>query len=241
MTPQRDFFWNEKAMANKEKQKQRLFLDLGANYGQSVAAFLNWKGEESKNYDVYSFEPNIEFIPGWIHKVMPVQNQFASIHLIPAALGSSEKSSLIYFDGWQLSQFGGVDQRKRAVISFNFSKWFREISKDYNEIIIKMDIEGAEYNLIREMEKDGLLNRVSQLFIEIHGHKRGYTKKDTQELIGIIYKNGLSPLMWEACVETDQLKFDPKISFARITTDLEVREDTEDFNGVHEYVMEKEC
>ena len=109
MTNQKNFFWKDERSLSSIRDKRKLFLDLGANVGQSVTAFLNWKGEEAKRYDVYSFEPNIEFIPEWINKVMPLQDSFASINLIPAALGSSESKQLIYFDGWQLSQFGGVD------------------------------------------------------------------------------------------------------------------------------------
>ena len=236
MTNQKNFFWKDERSLSSIRDKRKLFLDLGANVGQSVTAFLNWKGEEAKRYDVYSFEPNIEFIPEWINKVMPLQDSFASINLIPAALGSSESKQLIYFDGWQLSQFGGVDQRKRAVISFDFVKWFKEISASYIEIIMKMDIEGGEYNLIMDIAKEGILERVSELFIEIHGHKRGYSSKETQELIAMIYKNGIAPLMWEACAETNQLKFDPRTTYARIVTDLENIKNTKDFNGIHKYV-----
>ena len=99
-----------------------------------------------------------------------------------------------------------------------------------------MDIEGGEYNLIMDIAKEGILERVSELFIEIHGHKRGYSSKETQELIAMIYKNGIAPLMWEACAETNQLKFDPRTTYARIVTDLENIKNTKDFNGIHKYV-----
>jgi len=238
MSTHKTFFWNEGSPLSEAFEERKLFLDLGANYGQSVAAFLNWKGHDSHNFDVYSFEPNIEFIPGWIARVMPLQDHFSSINLIPAALGSSETTSLIYFDGWQLSQFGGINQRKRAVISFDFVGWFKDLSASYSEIILKMDIEGAEYNLVSRLAKEGLLGRISQLFIEIHGHKRGYTAKETQKLIAQIYKSGLSPLMWEACAKTNTLKYDPRAFFARITTDLEHLNDMKDFNEIHKYIVE---
>jgi FkbM family methyltransferase len=238
MSNSKSFFWNESPPARDGSRERGLFLDLGANYGQSVVAFLNWKGQETYNFDVYSFEPNIEFIPGWIDRVMPLQGQFSSINLIPAAVGSSETTSLIYFDGWQLSEFGGVDQRKRAVISFDFVSWFREISASYKQILLKMDIEGAEYNLVSRLADEGLLIRVSQLFIEIHGHKRGYSERETQRLIAQIYKCGLTPLMWEACAQTNTLKYDPQSFFARITTELEHLNVVRDFNGIHKYTIE---
>lgn len=191
-----------------------VFIDLGSNFGQSVEAFKRWKGISSCNYDVFCFEANIEFIPQLISRILPLQSEFSDLQILPVAAHTN--NTFVEFDGWQLSEFGkDVSYRRRLVPAIDFVDWFARISHRYDDIILKMDIEGAEYQIIHSLAKTRELQKVTQLFIEIHGERSGFTSSDTQLLINTIYRCGIAPYMWE-CDVNDGLLYDPEKIFAQI-------------------------
>ncbi len=232
---QQPFFFK----ANQPKKAPKVFLDLGSNVGQSIIAFLNWKQDKAIDYDVFCFEPNIEFLPEWLMNVLTLQEHFASINLIPAAVGCNTDDMLIEFDGWQLAKFGGVRSRDRLVQTFDFAKWFSLIVQKYSYVVLKMDIEGAEYDLIHELSNLALLRSIDVLFMEIHGHKRGYSQMQTDQLISVIYANGIAPYLWEADSESKKLLFDPNQEFARIVPSFSKERNTVDFHSLHSIVLER--
>lgn len=53
-----------------------------------------------------------------------------------------------------------------AVLCFDFSRWLRELVAD--EIVVKMDIEGAEVQVLEKMIEDGTDSLVDELLVEWH-------------------------------------------------------------------------
>ena len=222
--------------SNSQTRANKVFFDLGAHVGESVIEFHKWKGSNSRFYDVISFEPNIEFIPDWIRNVMPLQNEFNSINLIPNIVGCHPSEQVAAFDGWQLAKFGGERWRDRMVPTFDFPKWLSDLAGQYDEIILKMDIEGAEYQLINRLAEENLLKHVSMLLMEIHDHKRGFNNKDTDLLISKIYSHGVTPYLWEA---GEEHAYNIKTEIARIVTHGSKEMSAVDFRGLHKIVVEK--
>lgn len=175
----------------------KLFLDLGAHEGQSLIAFSNWKGDSAREYDIYSFEANIEALPNLWNTRSKLIACGLKINIIPCLVGCS--GMLASFDGWQLSEFGKdqYDKRRQCPV-FDISFWLSSIIEKYSEIVVKMDIEGAEYFLIPQMASFGVLDKINELFVEIHGPKRGFSRADTQRLINLVYSYGVTPCVWEA-------------------------------------------
>lgn len=48
---------------------------------------------------------------------------------------------------------------------------FSNFIKDYDDILLRMDIEGEEYNVLEKMIKDGSINKIKYLDVEFHGHR----------------------------------------------------------------------
>ena len=192
----------------------RLFLDCGSNIGQSVQAFQSWKKEDASQYDVICFEANIEFIPPLMSRIAIYQSKFKSINLLVLAV--DDHWGTTNFDGWQLSEFGTDNAKKRRVVPcMDFPDWFANSTDNYEEIILKLDIEGAEYKVLEKMHRLNCLSKITQLFVEFHGFKRNFSSQDTQRMISLVYKNGLSPYMWECSVQ-GELMHDPTHTMARI-------------------------
>jgi len=215
----------------------KLFIDLGAYAGQSVLAFLTWKSEAAKDYDIISFEANIEFIQKWIDNILPLQQSFRTVNLIPCVVGSGSSNQLVSFDGWKLAEIqGAATHRQRLAPAFDFITWFKSIIAPDQEIILKIDIEGAEYELIEKMVSHNLLRNVTTLFMEIHGPKHGFDISRTNQLIHSIYEAGAKPYLWETT--GNSILYDPKVNMARIVPNDSDTGREVDFEGIHKIILE---
>lgn len=57
-------------------------------------------------------------------------------------------------------------QPPRPVECFDFSAWLERLNR--HEVVLKMDVEGAEYALLEHLIKTGMIKRVGLLLIEWH-------------------------------------------------------------------------
>jgi len=65
-------------------------------------------------------------------------------------------------------------------------------------IIIKLDIEGAEYEVLRKMKKDGTLSYVDEIYIEFHDRfMENENDKTTQQIIEGVKKLGVKFNQWD--------------------------------------------
>jgi len=150
----------------------RYFIDLGANDSCSTRIFRKLYDPKCK-YRIYAFEPEPEF-----------KDNFRNIKncvFLPYAAWISETTLNFYRDvrdkrkagGTLLLEKKGVSKHndKMAVQGFDFSNWISTNFKVDDEIILKMDIEGAEYQVIPKMFDDDTLNYISKINIEWHWYK----------------------------------------------------------------------
>lgn len=57
---------------------------------------------------------------------------------------------------------------KKLIDCFDFSAYVKSLDE---EVVMRMDIEGAEYEVLEKMFEDGTIERVKYLEIEFHGNK----------------------------------------------------------------------
>jgi len=55
--------------------------------------------------------------------------------------------------------------------------------------VLKMDIEGAEYDVIQDIVKSGLAQSIDQLLVEFHHHFSSFSTKDTQKAVEKLCNN----------------------------------------------------
>lgn len=133
----------------------KVVVDLGClerNGANSLATLA----DEYKPDRIYGFDPTL-LVPGK-----------AKVHGVPVIL--SQKAAWTH-DGTVLFHEDGTASRIGAygseVECFDFSAWLKKLKAD--EIIVKMDIEGAEVALIERMIEDGTDALLSELLVEWHG------------------------------------------------------------------------
>lgn len=155
-----------------------LFIDCGGYDGCSVIKFLT----SYPNFDVVSFEPNPEMhsyydeLPTTLVKKAAYTYDGTLEFLIDPVDGDGStlvKDKVVDFKG----QWANQDCPEMVVPCIDLSKYLREMAKLYDTIILKLDIEGAEYDVLEKLLEDGTLYYVNSLLCEFHWHKANIAKE----------------------------------------------------------------
>ena len=138
---------------------------------------------------VYAFDPTPRSIE-WIKK----QSLSKSFKFIPVGLGSNDgemeffpprKESSTHFSPIDRYDNLGVETIKAPV------KTLKSLAQEFCHQIIdllKMDIEGAEYDVIDNLEEQGV--EINQILIEFHHMYKGISLDDTKNAIDKLRKLG---------------------------------------------------
>jgi FkbM family methyltransferase len=179
---------------------RRAFLDLGANDGQSLARFhSDWQPRAATPYThVVAFEMNSAFRDVLLEALRPLQGtlEMAAVWISDGTMianmqtpGSrtATKHGILYNMTSSALQVGGVALNKyarsqrqqpateRAVLvrTVDFSSWLSRHFCHADDVAVKMDIEGAEFEVLEHLLRDGSAALVDTLAIEWHTSKRG--------------------------------------------------------------------
>lgn len=178
---------------------RNVFIDLGANVGDVSARFAS----ENPGYEVFCVEPNLDLIPQ-IHRraygVGQVFNVIAgaawvydgTIRLFSS--GEAEASTVVAgkveVNDWpQIDYSSGTETP-----CFDVSSWLLRNFALQDNVVMKMDVEGAEYEILRKMIQEKSIFLITRLLCEWHydrfpavtleTHKNIYTKvSETTQLI----------------------------------------------------------
>jgi len=150
---------------------QTKFLDCGAWTGCSVKlAKKLWPGCEC-----FSFEPD----PRNFHELSKQDTI-----IIKKAVWYKDSTTKLYLG---LSQSNSLFREKRSgevnpnnfitVETIDLSKWILDNLKINDYIVLKLNVEGAEYDILEKMHKDGILHWIDEFFIQWHWNKINVSKK----------------------------------------------------------------
>lgn len=94
---------------------------------------------------------------------------------------------------------GKVDRDNPITVRcINFSRWMQDNLRSSDYVILKLDIEGAEYDVLQRMLDDGSISIVKKLYIEFHQKKIGLPKQAHDQLVLKLRSVGLAPHAWDA-------------------------------------------
>lgn len=167
---------------HKSRGKRIVFIDCGAHVGKKLRKQVSL----FPHRDYFAFEPNPDLIPH-LHKV---KDSYPDTHIeilnkavwksddtIPFYLSKENSYGNIVTDGSTLlqgktpkhSKSGRIDYDNPIHIkSIDFSSWLKKNFQKCNYIILKMDIEGAEYEVLDKMINDQTIEYINEAFIEFH-------------------------------------------------------------------------
>jgi FkbM family methyltransferase len=141
----------------------KIFLDCGYYKGKALEYYAPLMDE---SWTVYAFEPNIEldvaetikrfpFEVQWIKKAVWIEDGTISYRI-------AGREDACHIDGLHPSVDKQVD-----VPCIDFSSFVANLPEG-STIVCSMDIEGAEFNVLKKMLVDGTASRLSLLDIEFH-------------------------------------------------------------------------
>ena len=151
---------------------RKIFLDCGANRGQSI---IQAKKQFGDDFEIHSFEA----VPILYDKLIEKWKHDSKVYLYNNAVWDKKDKVKIYLSlGWSDSSTLYLEKKDRPITSniyneiesIDISDFIQTnfLPEDY--IILKLDIEGAEYDVLLNLIQTGVLGYVDELWGEWHDH-----------------------------------------------------------------------
>lgn len=207
------------SMADIGNRRKYVYVDVGArSYGSSIGSWFKKKyPKQNHEFDVYAIEADRAFYGDYQKrkgvKLLPyaawVRNETLSFEInrdagssveskgmgriqpkIPAAINGSEKSASVV-----------------TVQGFDFAEWLKNTVTRQDFVVMKMDVEGAEFDLLPRMFETGAICLIDELFLECHYNrwqrccpertpKYQKTYGECLDLFNSLRKNGVLVHQW---------------------------------------------
>jgi FkbM family methyltransferase len=183
-------FLNFVASPQKISSKKRyIFVDAGAHRGETIAHFEKSSLYSQHPWEMFAFEANPNLIPDIPKKPnLTVLNKavWTEDGTVEFYLGENTLSSSLLGD-----KKPGLSKTPIKIPSVDFGQWLKKnFSKD-DVIFVKLDIEGAEYEVLDKMLQDESITYVDRLYVEFHNERVGVPEDRDRELVLAIQKKGV--------------------------------------------------
>jgi FkbM family methyltransferase len=158
---------------------RKVYIDCGSNKGKVTRNFIL---EGNKDYEYFLFEPLPLFHVSYnIGEILSSEFPDVKINYSDNAVWVENTEMEFYVCG-RGNEGSSVCENKHSnkmdhknplkVQGFNFSQWLMDNFSPDDHIIIKMDIEGAEYDVLPKMIEDGSIEYANEMLIEFHGRRQ---------------------------------------------------------------------
>jgi len=173
---------------------RKIFLDCGGNLGRAVRGFTK-AYPDSAEYEIFSFEPQtrlVKFYDGIIHPYLHVVNKAVWTHdgFVEFHYTKNVKGSTCFAD--YAADEGIVKSTKVPCIGL--SAWITNSFDVDDYIVVKMNIEGAEYPILEQIVDDGTSTYINELYVSPHVSKvDSISKQRATTLLTKLKAHGIEP------------------------------------------------
>lgn len=171
-----------------------IVIDCGANIGKYTNMFASLGAE------VFAFEPD----PNAFSVLQKSTNKKSNVHIYQKAVGVKEDKLRLYFhkenknnpieysQGSSLLDYkGNVDKDNFVDVEvINLGSFINSLSKPVK--IIKIDIEGAEVDLLNNLISRNVIQNIPYVFVETHDNKIPELREGMNKIRKIIIENNLN-------------------------------------------------
>ena len=203
--------WATEAVA----AKRRIYVDLGANlYESSIGNWFRASYPDAGTYKVYAFEAERKYDDSYaghpdvtlLHYAVSTANG-----TVPwghqAKKGGRTRSGFALGPGgrrrWLASSHNLVQDGTRPAI--DIADWLRRTVRPDDFVVVKMDIEGAEYDVVPHLLREKVADLIDELFLEVHTetnscckppHDAGRHRPDAMRLLQSLRDAGVYAHEW---------------------------------------------
>lgn len=156
----------------KRPESRALFVDCGAYDGCSAVQFLL----SEPDFEAVSFEPNPALWPHFDGLPTRLMRTVAYTFdgEIDFTIDPTDGDGSTLVKGKTIDFYGTINDADCPVIRvpcIDLSAFLREAAETYDRIVLKLDVEGAEYDILEKLLEDGTIRHVDRLYCEFHSHK----------------------------------------------------------------------
>jgi FkbM family methyltransferase len=192
----------------------KYFIDCGAHCGESILAAKQRFGND---VITISFEP----IPGLAKQLQEIHKDNPTVNIQNSAVWINDEVKKFhlseeYTDGSSLlnSLNNLRDDHFLSIPCFDLSSWIKDTFSKDDYLILKLDIEGAEYEVLNKMIEDNTMGMINEFWGEWHDMKISDPK--TLDISKKVYKhletNNIDFKEWEIHIPTYG-KSHPQLAF----------------------------
>jgi len=177
----------------KYTARRGVFIDLGANCGNSYMLFKRQLASRQESFTYYLFEANSYLVNTYLTDLEKTEQD---VQVVEAAGWIRDGSTAFYLDSNEDKKECDPDSNKNPrgassifkdkyhprsdkridVITIDMNKWMFQHVKHSDYCVLKVDVEGAEYELLRHLIAGGSMSLVDELYVEFH---QPYTHRQT--------------------------------------------------------------
>ncbi len=173
-----------------DKLKRKIFLDCGGHDGCSVIKFLSL----NPDFEAVTFEPNPDLHPYYrylptrlIKKAVSTYDgkiNFTVDHIDGDGSSICSEKPVIYDSSVANEQCPTIN-----IDCADLSGYIKDNITSDDYLSLKLDVEGAEYQILKKMIEDGSINKVNKLYCEFHWDRCGIDKKVHDALVAELKKH----------------------------------------------------
>ncbi|XP_066265371.1 uncharacterized protein [Branchiostoma lanceolatum] len=200
---------------------RKILLDCGANVASTVQMFRETY-PDGQDFIIHSFEIDERLAPFFapypnhvLHCPTGVSNKDGNMTAYSETAWSPDKgknngkdmqwgggSLFAFADEKADTKTGGKRQlsHHRTVPTVDLSRWIQENTAVEDYVIFKLDVEGAEYDILKKMLEDGTFKWVDKYYGEYHSWQpvTGWDKAQMAKLVSDVKTKGKPMLDWAA-------------------------------------------
>ena len=161
----------------------KVFIDLGSHTGKAITRFMA-SSEYSPEWVIHAFDPN-PYLPMAYPDCVTKHRTAAWIEEGELAFYvNAEKPTDNGASVMREKLIGHLDKEHPLVVPcIDIGAWIKKNFQNSDTIILKMDIEGAEYRVLESMLANGSLEYVDRLYVEAHSRKVLVSDEDSDALL----------------------------------------------------------
>ena len=153
-----------------------VYIDLGATGGETIRSFLTCRSfcpelAVMRNIEVYGFEP-VDYAEAWRETIADFPT--VKIRVFNKAVGTENKKVRLSLHSNPEAHTVLTDNVNYAedtaieVDQVDIVEWLWDNVLWSDTIILKLDIEGAEYGILEKLIESGYANFIDHIFVEFH-------------------------------------------------------------------------
>lgn len=195
---------------------RNIFLDLGTHYGQGLREFMQRFGM-NEQWIIHTFEANPTTYGIFVNSYLPLtpwvvhHNEAISDHdgtitvnlETPPNEGDTGMGSSVIpldkWDPWGLNTSKNHFKIQKEVPCIDFSKFIKQNFERGDNIIVKMDIEGSEYDTLQKMIDDSTIEYINHISVEWHSRffiNKNEIEEREKRIIDTLQKYDLTLESW---------------------------------------------